>query len=148
MKQLILSISLVLFFGPLLTLAQPNQQYPRAERIHAIKIGYLTDRLHLSPEQATSFWPIYNQYEQERGNARRTFRQNNRNQNRPETEEQAAQYIDDNLDFQQQILSINKKYKDEFLHILSAQQLAALYDAERDFKRLLLQQLKDRRGRR
>ncbi len=119
----------------------------RAERIHAIKVGYLTDRLHLTEQQSAAFWPVYNSYEAELRDARRAFRQQQKGEN-PDmgTDQQAMQSIDDNLDLQEQILGINKKYKSRFLNIISAQQLATLYEAERDFKKLLLQQLRQRRG--
>ena len=43
--------------------AQPGK---RMERIHAIKVAYLTDKLQLTSEQSEKFWPIYNRYEEER----------------------------------------------------------------------------------
>ena len=145
MKRIICILSLLLFTAGLN--AQP-QQGRRAERIHAIKVGYLTDRLHLTSSQAATFWPVYNDYEAELRDARKAFRQKYRNGNTGETDAEAGQFIEDNLDFQEQAISINRKYKDRFLKIISPQQLASLYEAERDFKKLLLQQLRERRGRR
>lgn len=114
------------------------------ERIHAIKIGYLTDRLHLTPTQAAAFWPVYDDYEGEVRDARKAFREKYRN-NQVDNNSEANQFIDDNLDFQEQMLAINRKYKDRMLKVISPQQLATLYEAERDFKKLLLQQLRERR---
>jgi hypothetical protein len=118
----------------------------RNERIHAIKVGYLTDRLKLSAEQAATFWPVYDAYEAEARATRRQFRQSQQQQGQPANDEQATRQIDDNLDYQEAILAINKRYRDRFLKVISPTQLATLYDAERDFRKLLLQQLKDRRG--
>jgi phosphoribosylamine-glycine ligase len=44
------------------------------------------------------------------------------------------------------MLDLRKKYKDEFLKVISPQQLATLIESEKEFKRLLLQQMKDRRA--
>lgn len=124
--------------------AQPRGR--AGERIHAIKIGYLTDRLKLTPQQAASFWPVYDRYEADIRDAKRSFRQKYRGGAAADDAE-ANQYIEDQLDYQQQLLAINRKYKDQMLEIISPQQLAALYEAERDFRKLLLQQLRERRRR-
>lgn len=120
----------------------------RGERIHAIKVGYLTDRLKLTPGQATTFWPVYDAYNAETRSTRKTFRQNLRESGAPANDAQARTMIDDNLEYQEAILAINKKYRDRFLKVITATQLATLYEAERDFRKLLLQQLKDRKAER
>ncbi len=142
MKKAIVIIGLTLL--SLGTDAQPMGR--RGERIHAIKVGYLTDRLHLTTTQSTTFWPIYDDYEAEIKDARKAFRQKYRQGAAAETDAAAGRFIEDNLDFQEQALTINRKYKDRMLKVISPQQLATLYEAERDFKKLLLQQLRERRG--
>ena len=37
----------------------------RKEEIEAMKVGFLTKRLSLSPEEAKTFWPVYDQYQNE-----------------------------------------------------------------------------------
>ncbi|MEO6832420.1 MAG: hypothetical protein ABI378_08355 [Chitinophagaceae bacterium] len=138
----------LLFIAAFFTVNSVSAQQGRhGDRIHAIKVGYLTDRLNLSPDQATQFWPVYNQFERDKGAARRAFREKYQKGKNIENLDNPGQYIDDNLDYQQQILDLNKSYKDAFLKVISAQQLADLYQAERDFKKLLIQQLRNRRGR-
>ena len=139
----VLSVLLVSF-----TLSAQAGDGHSGERVHAIKVGYLTDRLHLSAQQATTFWPVYDAYEGELRDTRQAFHKLARQDNPAHgaSDQQSMQYIDDNLDFQEQVLGINRKYKDQFLKIIAPQQLAALYEAERDFKKLLLQQLRQRRG--
>ncbi len=117
----------------------------RGERIHAIKVGYITDRLHLSSSQSAAFWPVYGDYEADMKEARRAFRLKYQNGASTGNDAEANRFIEDNLDFQEQSLAINRKYKDRMLKVISAQQLATLYEAERDFKKLLLQRLRERR---
>jgi hypothetical protein len=95
--------------------------------------------------QAASFWPVYDDYEGEMRSVRQSFRQKYRGGS-TENDAAANRFIDDNLDFQEQILAINRKYKDRMLKVISPQQLATLYEAERDFRKLLLQQLRRRGG--
>ncbi len=118
----------------------------RAERINAIKVGYITDKLKLNSSQATAFWPVYNEYERELREARRSFRQKYRSGAADENNARARSYIEDNLDLQEATVGIKRKYKDRFLKVISAQQLAALYEAERDFKKQLIRQLRQGRG--
>lgn len=117
------------------------------ERIHAIKVAYITDKLHFTSEQSAGFWPIYNQYEMEVRTTRRKFREKYAEANPDETNDAATlQFIDDNLDYQQEILNIRRKYNDEFLKVITPQQVAQLYKTEKEFTRLLIQRLKERRG--
>ena len=37
-------------------------QAQNGNRLEALKIAYITNKLNLSPEEAQKFWPIYNQY--------------------------------------------------------------------------------------
>ncbi len=128
-----------------LSAPQAQAQGRGAERIHAIKVGYLTDRLQLTSQQAAAFWPVYDNYEAELRSTRRAFRAQNRQA--ITNDEEANQMIDDRMELQEDVLAINRKYKDQFLKVITPQQLVALYEAERDFKKLLLQQLRNKRRR-
>ena len=65
---------------------------------------------------------------------------------RDANDETSLQFIDDNLDYQQKVIEIRRKYNDQFLKVISAQQLAELNKAEREFKQMLIKRL-ERRGR-
>lgn len=116
---------------------------PRFERIHAIKVAYITDKLHFTPQQSAQFWPLYNKYEQEVHNIRRAFFEKYKDEHNGD-KATARQFIDDDLDYQQDVLDLKRKYKDDFLKIISTEQLADLYRAERDFKLMLLKELNER----
>jgi hypothetical protein len=97
------------------------------EKIQALKVAFITQKLHLSPSEAEKFWPVYNQYD----NEIRQLRANKKD--------------GDVLDNEQKVLDIRKKYKPSFERILGAQRLNDLYNAERDFRNVLIQRLKARR---
>ena len=125
--------------------AQPDNPKHR-ERIKALKIAYITEHVNLSAEQAEKFWPVYNRFEKELHNLHRGFMEKYRSDNPNADRRTAHEYIDANLDFQEQALAIKKKYKDEFLKVISPEQLADLYRAERGFKEMLLRELGRRQG--
>jgi len=117
------------------------------ERIHALKVAFITDKLRFTSTQSAHFWPIYDEYEKEMHTIRGSFFQKYRNSNSFEANShEARQYIDDNLDYQEQIIQLKRKYNEQYLKVLSAKQVADLYDAEREFKQMLIQQLRERHG--
>lgn len=94
-----------------------------AEKIQALKTAFITQKLQLTPDEAQKFWPIYNQYENE-------IRGVNKN---------ADVIIRD-----QKLLDIRKKYLDSFQKVIGPQRVNKLFNAERDFRSVLIQRLKNR----
>jgi len=142
MKKL-LSVLLII----LISTAAYSQQGRNWERIHAFKMGYITDRLHLSPRQSSNFVPIYNEYEHEIMATRQSYLGKYKNTHPDQADDATSrQFVDDNLDYQQQVISIKRKYNERFLSVLSPQQLTDLYIAEREFKQILMRRLNNHRG--
>ncbi len=120
MKKILL---IILFFpsGFSALFAQERNE-DNLEKIKALKIAFITQKLNLSAEEAEKFWPIYNQYEREvRGINRGDVLQN-----------------------EEQLLNTRKKYKSSFERVLGPQKLNKLFNAERDFRDVLIRRLKDR----
>ena len=125
--------------------AQPGR--PPMERIHAAKMAYITDRLRLSFEQSGNFVPVYNDYEGELRGLRMSFFKKYKGATRGEmNDNESRQFIDDDLDYQQQVLDLKRRYNDRFLKVISPQQLAELYKAEREFRQMLMKRLDQRHG--
>ncbi len=143
MKQLIKVLILVLLSA---TTAVAQLQRRPMERIHAAKIDYITDRIRLTREQSNIFIPLYTDYEREVTETRQAFFRKYKGANSSNTDDATArQFIDDNLDYQQQIIELKRKYNDRFLKVISPRQLADLSIAEREFKQILMKRL-DRRN--
>lgn len=117
------------------------------ERIHKFKVHFIADRIDLTDAQAKDFWPIYDNYESDQLDIRKEFFKDFRKRNIDRTEEQVKKYLDENLDYQEAIINLKRKYNDRFLKVISAKQLADLYAAEREFKQMLIQKLRERRSR-
>jgi hypothetical protein len=125
------------------TYAQDGQQFGK---IRALRVAYLTNKLNLNSSQSAQFWPIYNKYSEERRELRAAYRKNYKgNQARNMDKVEAYQYVENNIEYQEKELALKKKYKDELLRVISPQQLATLYQAERDFKAILIKKLQERR---
>ncbi|MFN8153275.1 MAG: hypothetical protein U0Y08_03175 [Bacteroidia bacterium] len=128
-----------------------NRGEERREDIEAMKIAFLTRRLNLTPEEAKKFWPVYNQFSDElknirenRNKAAKDFKDNLETLSDKEVEKM----VDGEIAFRQQELDILKKYNNQFKQALPMKKVAQLYRAEEDFKRELLERIKERREQR
>ena len=143
MKKLLFAISII-FITATLSSAQQGQGMAR---IHAAKMAYIADRLHLSSNQAATFTPLYNQYENELRSTRQFFFKKYKGTNPDQADNATSrQWIDDNLDYQQQVIELKRRYNDRFLQVITPQQLSDLYKAEREFNQMLMQRLRQRNG--
>ncbi len=61
MKKFLTLVAVFIVFG---TAAQrPEQKEKKKEQIKSLKIGFITNQLSLTNEEASKFWPIYNAFE-------------------------------------------------------------------------------------
>jgi hypothetical protein len=120
---------LLLIIFTAFSFAHAQQKGNRSEKVQALKIAFITQRLQLTTTQAQQFWPVYNQYQAEI----RDLRKNK---------------SDDALKNEERLLNIRKKYKPSFQKIIGPEKLNDLYNAERDFRTVLIRQLKSEREQR
>jgi DNA-binding SARP family transcriptional activator len=115
-----------------------KQKELRFERIHAARLAYIVDRLQLTERQSAEFTPIYNYMMGEIRVVRKEFNDKHKDDmNAPADDSVSRQYIDDDLDYQERVIAIRRKYKERFLKYITATQLAKLPEAERDFNRMI-----------
>jgi hypothetical protein len=146
MKKIITTLFL---FTTTLLLAQPgDERGNRREKMEAMKIGFMTKRLNLTPEEAKTFWPVYNQYQNEIDQLRKK-----RKEERPHDKEAlealpdkaVEKLVDEEIALRQGELDIVKKYHAQFKQVLPIKKVAQLYRTEEDFKRELLKKIQERR---
>ena len=143
----------LLFASTMLFAQQPppqgnDNQRPARERVEAMKVGFLTQRLNLTPEEAKVFWPVYNKYQDELETLRKSRRENlvNAKMNFDSmADKDVEKAVDSELGFRQSELDLLKKYHGQFKQVLPIKKVAALYRAEEDFKRELLDKIKENR---
>ena len=135
------------------TIAQPGGGPPmsdeKREEIEAMKVAFLTKKLELTPEEAQTFWPVYNQYQGELDKLRdghRKVRMEAKSEMDTMSDKDVEKLVDGEIAFRQSELDIMKKYNSRFKSVLPMKKVAKLYRAEEDFKRELLHKLQERRG--
>lgn len=127
---------------------KPAQQEKR-ENIEAMKIAYLTSKLELTPEEAQKFWPVYNQFNEKLNELRKKRKQDVREakKNMDElTDKEIEQAIDNDFAFRQKELDLQTEYNAKFKSVLSIKKVSKLYQAEEQFKRVLIDKLKNDKG--
>jgi Spy/CpxP family protein refolding chaperone len=125
---------------------RPGGNPPVGERIRAMKVGMITNELKLTESQAEKFWPIYNNYSDEKNEIHYQIRRLTKRPDENLSNSEIIKRQDKILELQQEELNITKKYRDNFLRIISAQQYSSLMTADRKFNQMLLDKLKERRA--
>ncbi|MBK6839439.1 MAG: hypothetical protein IPG90_15230 [Bacteroidetes bacterium] len=118
------------------------------ERLESLKVGFLTERLNLSAEEAKVFWPGYNKDQDELEELRNSRRENlmNAKWNFDEmSDSEVEKTSDKELMYRQGELDVLKKYNPQFKKVLPVKKVAKLYKAEEDFKRKLIDMIQDRK---
>lgn len=127
MKQLLLYF---LFLVGTFQVAHAQNNPGREQKIEALKIAFITEKLQLTADEAKRFWPVYNDYEQE-------------------IKDIAVHSRDgDVLENEEKLVNVKKKYRPSFEKILGSDKTNRLFIAERDFRSILIKRLKNRNNRR
>ncbi len=144
----LLAISLPSFAQEEQTEQPTAERDPKArEKIEAARIGMITNKLGLTPEQAEKFWPIYREFASKRQDIRKEFKVE-QEKIKPENAnpEEQKKLVDLGLNLKQKELDLEKTYSSRLLKVISAQQMLNLRTAERDFQRMIIHQLQQRRN--
>lgn len=142
----ILAAFALMVFMATSAMAQPDQE-DKSEKITAAKVAYITSRLNLTTAQAQQFWPVFNEFEAARKKIRKQMRllRVEAKLSDPSEDEVKAD-IKKMFALRQEELDLEKQYSEKFLKVISARQLAEYYRSEKEFTKLLLNKLKERRG--
>jgi len=128
-----------------------EKQYKHKERkkeIEAKKVAFVSDRISLTTEEAQLFWPVYNEYMEAKENLmkenRRRLKGHNFNYD-DFSEKELLEMAEKEIENLSTLLELKKKYHIKFLSVLTPKKLLMFYDAERDFKKVILDDLREKR---
>ena len=116
------------------------------ERVESAKIAYLTDKMNLTTEQAQKFWPLYNEYEAKRRELLKTYRSGYKENVEDLSEQEAKARIETMFTTRERELALEKEYAGKYMRVISNIQLVKLYRGEREFTKLLLKRLDNKRA--
>ena len=144
MKQLF--IILFLLFS---TFIFSQDRDERIERVKALRVAYISDRLDLTPEEAQKFWPVFNQFDDKMDDLHKQKRQL-MFKLRPEnasnlSEKESAQLMAEEDRIETEIQNNKKQLVKNLQGVIPNQKILMLRQIEIEFKQKLLKQIKNRR---
>ena len=124
MKKIYTLLLFLCFHGYFCSAQAPDQS---DNRVEVVKMGYMTRELDLTPEEAQSFWPVYNNYVNEIKQARN-------------------RYPNDEVAFEKKVVEIKERYKSNFKKVLGTnnQRINKVYTTDKQFNNALRNELKNR----
>lgn len=127
-----------------------GQPSARIDAIETRRIAFLTERIGLTPEEAMVFWPIYNQNRQKREEISNSFRTRWGQVKKVSdlSPEDAALLAEDQVRRVEQLTTLKRRFHEDLKRIISPMKIALLYEAERDFNRILFQEARRNDGER
>jgi hypothetical protein len=99
----------------------------KMEKLQALYVAYITKQLNLTPDDAQKFWPVHAEFERDLKSVPA---------NLPE------------LERQQKLLDIKKRYQDRFNKVLGSGRTENFFRKDVEFRRKLAERLRDMKQRR
>ncbi|MEI8046616.1 MAG: hypothetical protein WCI92_04495 [Bacteroidota bacterium] len=124
---------------------QKGQQSDKREKMEAQRIAFITQELNLTPDEAKVFWPVYNEYDAKRHELKKSFKESSdlhKEDIAKLTEKEASAILDNQIIEAQKFLDLRKEYHAKFKSVLPAVKVLELYDAEREFQKMLIDKLR------
>jgi hypothetical protein len=142
-------LSLLLIFSSLFTYAQTDSEKNQFEKIKSYKVAYFTEQLSLTAEEASNFWPVYNQFEKAQIEMWQSMRKRAEASNEDpsslsetEAKKLLEEYIAERTAEHKRTMKLYKDLQD----VLPANKVLLLPRAEDSFRRKLMRMHRERRG--
>jgi hypothetical protein len=123
-------------------------QNPGNERLDSYKIAFFTQRLKLTPSEAEKFWPIYNGYQERKAKIQQERMQLHKkfNQEALNLSDQEMTVMGDKL-IELEVLEaeLSMTFHQHLKTVLPPAKVLRFYQAENQYRLVLLKELQDRR---
>lgn len=124
----------------------------RIERIKALRIAFISEKLELTPEEAQQFWPIFNQFDNRQSKLQREKRKLMRNLRSGNTmnlsEKETAKLMEEDERLENEIQNNRRQLVKDLQGVIPNRKILMLRQIDIEFKQKLLQQIQKRQERR
>ncbi len=121
---------------------------PQKEKIESYKIAFFTRQMQLTPQEATVFWPLYNQYMEsidvQKENRRESLRDAKESLDKM-SDEEVNKLIDNRLLQAETALIERKEFVTALRKVLPAKKIVQYFKAEEQFKRKLMEKMNEQK---
>jgi len=127
------------------------QKDKNREKVKALKVAFLTEKLNLDTKTAQKFWPVYNDHESKLNTIRRKGMAVVKDKLKSAggfdglNEKEAEFFVKNKLDFDEKELAQKKEFLTKISKILSYKQILKLQLSEREFARELMRKYRKKR---
>ena len=122
--------------------AQPDPGH-KEEKIAAFRAEVFTRVLHLTPEEAQGFWPVYNEFLGQRENILQSARPGK--QEDQMTDAEVEEQIKRHFEKKQRELDLEKELYQKLRKVLPVRKIVKLPAAEREFREALVKRPQENR---
>ena len=144
-KHYTIILLLIFCFSGLYAQERGGKDPAMFEKIKADKISFFTSKLNLTPSEAQSFWPVYNEFEKKRFDIKQQIHDFERmpdeelaKLSEAEIEKLTNNYIGS---FEKEALLL-KEYNKQFLKILPNKKVLMMYRTENEFRSHLIREFR------
>ncbi|HLP54658.1 MAG TPA: hypothetical protein VK151_06505 [Fluviicola sp.] len=161
MKTIRLTVLGLLLLAPVVLSAQEDKKTGEAkadkearkkeheEKIDKLKIGFITTELALTTEEAEKFWPVYNEMETKVKELRKASRKLEKEVDEgyeAMSNEDAKKKMTTMFENSEKEVALKKEYAEKISKIIGEKRSLKLLSLEHEFKRELLDRLKEEGG--
>lgn len=141
------TLFIILFLLSIHSFAQPTEE--KKEQIRALKVGFITNELSLTTEEAAKFWPIYNAFDDKQFELRhqkmKAFKARMDDEALDKmSEKEAAALLAQMESNEDELCQLRKKFIANLKGVLPPTKIIKLKKAEDNFNRKLLQQYRNK----
>lgn len=149
MKNIKHTIAILVIFLLALSPQINAQSSGKMEQLKALKIGFITEELNLSPSEASDFWPIYNSHQEK---IHKLYHENRsiRRELKPDnfeamSDSKATELLNKILKTDKDIYLEKEAMFENLKTVLPPKKIIKLHKAENEFSRKILEQYRRRK---
>jgi hypothetical protein len=123
-------------------------QNANLEKLNAYKIGFLTKRLNLTSKEAEKFWPVYNEFQDNKNKIQVERQEINKNFNLNElnmSDKEMTETADRLISLELREASLAQEFHNKIKNVLPPVKVLRLYQSENQYRLQLLKELQERR---
>lgn len=142
MKKHIITLLVLVFSFSAIAQKEKIKQH---EKLKALKVAHITEQLDFTSKEAEAFWPIYNDFEAQKSKLREASDIKRKDIDVAKlTNKEAETLIKDMQDLEDARVKSYKIYVDKLSKIISYKKIVLLFNAERSFKRKMIEEFRGR----
>ena len=116
------------------------------DRVNANRVAVYTNVLRLTSEEAQGFWPIFNEYQENKEKVQQQMKPSKQVDVMSDAE--VEEYVKKHIELKQRELDLEKDLIQKLRKVISMRKIAKIPEAERVFRRSILEKVQERRNER